>query len=199
MAWCVPCLHLMHWSMIGCNSPLDNNCHCWRACSWFNPPTKVVFTLELVWLTFWVEPRSIGWCKQKNNQTNPTRIENFTLEITGFDMGPTRIERSVNRNRWLWPGLPEMGNLIGIAWAAESGLKGCFSSPALSLATSYDFWHGVADVFDDFVQATTVAYYRHWHPPWWSKVTDHWHETVNFRVQYANLPMRIEARRISPR
>ena len=26
-----------------------------------------------------------------------------------------------------------------------------------------------------------------------SKVTVHWHEMVNFRVQYANLPMRIEA------
>ena len=28
--------------------------------------------------------------------------------------------------------------------------KGYFASPALSIATSYDFWHSVADVFDDF-------------------------------------------------
>ena len=25
--------------------------------------------------------------------------------------------------------------------------------------------------WSDFLRATTVAYYRYWHPPWWSKVT----------------------------
>ena len=148
--------------------------------------SKVVFTLELVWPTSQVEPGSMGWCEQKNNQKNPTRVENFNpgnrRVQPGFDTGLTRIEHSVNRNRWLWPGLiPEVG---------------CFVSPALSLATSYNFWHGVADVFNDFLRSTTVAYYRHWHPPWWSKVTCHWHETINFRVQYANLSMWIEARQI---
>ena len=74
-------------------------------------------------------------------------------------MGPTCIERSVNINADYDPGYRKWK----IARAAEIGLKGCFASPALSLATSYDFWHGVTDVFDDFLRATTVAYYCHWH------------------------------------
>ena len=143
---------------------------------------KVVFTLELVWPMSQVEPGLMGWCEQKNNQKNPTRVENFNpgnhWVQPGFNPGPTHIECSVNRNRWLQPGLPEMGNLT-CCW---NWPEGCFASPALSLATSYDFWHDVADVFNNFLWATTVAYYRHWHPPWWSKVTGHWHKTVNFRV-----------------
>ena len=123
----------------------------------------------------------MGWCEQKNNQKIETFSPGNRRVQPGFDTSLTRIERSVKRNRWLGPRLPEVETL-GIAWAAEIGLKGCFASPALSFTTSYDFWHGVADVFDDFLR---------------SKVTGYWHETVNFRVQYANLRMRIEVRQIS--
>ena len=62
--------------------------------------------LELVWPV-----GLMGWCEQKNNQKTWPGSKILTLEIAGFNPGPTRIEHSVNRNRWLQPGLPEVGNL----------------------------------------------------------------------------------------
>ena len=160
---------------------------------------KVMFTLDLVWPMSRVEP---GWWAGVNRKiTKKTQPGSkiLTLEIAGFNPGSRRVRPS-----WsvVWTEIADYDpgyQKLGLAWAAEIGIKGCFASPDLSLATSYDFWHGVVDVFDDSLQATTVAYYRHWHPPWWSKVTGYWHETVNFWVQYAILPMWIEARQISPR
>ena len=99
-----------------------------------------------------VEPGLMGWCEQKNNQKTRPGSKILTLEIAGFNPGLT----------WVWPALSVVWKEItdydpgyqklGIAWAAETGLKGCFASPALSLATSCNFWHGVADVFDDFYE-----------------------------------------------
>ena len=153
-----------------------------------------MFTLELVWPTSQVEPGSMGWREQKNNQKTRPRWKILTLEIARFDTGLTHIEVSMNRNRWLRPGLPEVGNheLLKLAW------KGALLHLpySLQLPTTSGVRRCIADVFDDFLWATTVAYYRHWHPPWWSKVTGHWHKTINFRVQYTNLPMRNEATQI---
>ena len=52
--------------------------------------SKVVFTLELVWLTSQVKPRSMGWCEQKNNQKKPKKTQK-TIRVENFNPGNRRV------------------------------------------------------------------------------------------------------------
>ena len=79
--------------------------------------TKIVFTLELVWPTSQVEPGSMCWYEQKNNQKTQPGSKILTLEIAGFNPGLTRVWPALSV---VWieisdydPGyrLPEVGNL----------------------------------------------------------------------------------------
>ena len=97
---------------------------------------KAVFTLELVWPTSRVEPGLMCWCEQKNNQKNRPGSKILTLEIAEFNPGLTRVRPALSV---VWTEIADYdpGYRKWETWpAAEIGLKGCFVSPALSLATS---------------------------------------------------------------
>ena len=76
-------------------------------------------TLELVWPTSRVEPGSMGWCEQKNNQKKPDPGPKIlTLVIAGFNPGSTRVRPALSV---VWTEIADYdpGHQSGIAWAAE--------------------------------------------------------------------------------
>ena len=152
-----------------------------------------MFTLELVWPTSRVEPGSMDWCEQKNNQKKKKKprpgSKILTLEIAGFNPGSTRARPALSVE---WTEIADRDSMSCWNWPKTVLNITCLFPYNILRLLSLMFW-------TIFFWATTAAYYRQWHPPWWSKVTGHRHETVNFWAQYDNLPMRIEARRISPR